>query len=763
MKLNSNKNILTIVIIIIGFTSIVAQVQFMRELVNVFFGNELSLGTILGVWLIWNAIGSSFLPKLIKNNSLTRKLLAFLQISFSIILLFIFILIRLSKYLLPITLGEMIGFIPMFITIVIILAPFCLLSGLCYTLTCQLIYNDGYSIPSAIGKVYIFEAVGAGIGGLIASLLFFKYFHPASVILFLSFLNISSAIILINLSYFNSKKFQLISAFFLFLTGICCLKFSSNFQTFTDKLLWKGYNLVTTQNTVYGNLAITKIGDQYSFFENGLLLFTLPDRRNAEEVVHFALLEHSKPENILLIGGGLNGALSEILRHPTVKKISYVELDPHIVLLARKILPANQIRFLNDSRIQIHHIDGRRFLKHTNEKYDVIILNLPNPYTAQLNRFYTVEFFAEVNDILNPGGLLSLQVSSSENAIGTELSDFLSTLSTTLKSVFIDLIIIPGETNRFIASNRPELLTSDPWVLVERLKQRNLETIYIREYYFPYHMTKERQEYLKSKIYTVHPDKINFDFKPIGYYYDTLLWATYFSSAFKKIFIAVAAQKTSHFIAFFIFVTALIILFKWRPSKKSNFISTSVLFSVLNFGFSEISVEFILILGYQVLYGHVYQHLALIVAGYMIGLAIGSWFAIIYHPVKISTFQLFRILQLIMVFFPLFISIILWTFHKYNISAISPNWTGLLFPSLTAFAGFTGGCQFILANSLFIGSQKSIKETAGFLYGVDLIGSAAGAIITASFLIPIFGFYTTLTLLSVLNLCSFSVLLLYKE
>ena len=63
----------------------------------------------------------------------------------------------------------------------------------------------------------------------------------------------------------------------------------------------------------------------------------------------------------------------------------------------------------------------RFFAKRATGPYDVVIANVPDPTTAQLNRFYTSEFFEEVGEILAKGGVIGVTVSSSENYIGGEL------------------------------------------------------------------------------------------------------------------------------------------------------------------------------------------------------------------------------------------------------------------------------------------------------------------------------------------------------
>jgi len=750
-------------IFIVGLTSITTQVLLMRELVVVFYGNELSAGVMLGIWLFWTALGSSLLPRIIRVSHHRRRSIALLQIVIAFFLPFILILVRSSRQILGITLGEMIGFVPMLLITLTTLAPFCLLNGMLYTLACGLVHETENKASQAIGKVYLWEALGAGIGGLAASLVFVRLFDPPYVFLALALLNLMTALILGRfIACFSATCRNSVVATVFVLGCLCFIRFGPAFRKISQTIPWAGYDLVATRNTIYGNIGVTRFGDQYSFFQNGLLIYTAPDRLTAEESVHFALLEHLGPQRVLLIGGGLGGSITETLRHPSIERVDYVELDPGIVRLSECVLPPEHTRSLDDSRVHIHHIDGRRFIKSTTDTFDVIILNFPNPYTAQLNRFYTLEFFREVDRRLSASGVFALHVQSSENAIGPELSDFLSTLSATLTHVFPDLVIIPGETNRFIVSNQPDYLTENPDILVQRLRERNLQTLYVREYYVPYQMTQERQEYLQCQIHPVGPNRLNRDFRPIGYYYDTILWATYFSSGFKRLFLAMADIKFQHIAGLFLLTAVLVILIFWRPASRSRLFAPSLLYSVLGVGFTEISLEVVLILGFQVLYGYAYQQLAVIVAGYMVGLALGSWLAVSKNVRDEKAFPLFRLCQLGMIFYPLLIAGIFYSLHTApNPSAAS--WMSWLFPSLAAGAGFIGGYQFPLANRLYLRRTPSIHRVAGLLYGSDLLGSSAGAILVSTFIIPLLGIFPTLFLLSVLNIFSFIVISMSRE
>ena len=95
---------------------------------------------------------------------------------------------------------------------------------------------------------------------------------------------------------------------------------------------------------------------------------------------------------MLLVGGGVAGNLREILKHP-VEAVTYVELDPLLIEAAqaicrRRTLPCCATRASGSSRPM-----GDDMSTTTEERFDVVILDLPEPITGALNRYYTSEFF----------------------------------------------------------------------------------------------------------------------------------------------------------------------------------------------------------------------------------------------------------------------------------------------------------------------------------------------------------------------------------
>lgn len=332
-------------------------------------------------------------------------------------------------------LGEIAAFLPMLYLSFIILAPFCILHGLQFALGCGIFAMKFEEAPRQIGQVYIYDSLGDFTGGLIFSFLLVYYLHPFQIVLVVCGLNLLAGLLLVTSSYGTSrsafnvhgsahilKKFFIGLIIVLLASSIYILSSSriTELQTLSSQWRWKGHNLIEEANSIYGNLVTTKRGDQYSFYENGLINFTTSDRVSNEYIIHMPMLEHPLPKRVLIIGGGASGALTEILKH-NPQRIDYVEMDPLIIETARKYIPEIDRKALVSPKVKIHHLGGRFFVKRAKSTYDMVLVNLPDPYTAQLNRFYPLEFFREVKDILTQNGILTLGISSNEYYLGEEL------------------------------------------------------------------------------------------------------------------------------------------------------------------------------------------------------------------------------------------------------------------------------------------------------------------------------------------------------
>jgi spermidine synthase len=294
----------------IGFTATAGQIVLVREFIVIFYGNELCLGVILANWLLWGAVGSLLLGRF--ADKLKRKIgtLAICEILLAILLPALIFVIRSARVLLKAQPGELIGFIPMVAFSFVILAPMCIILGFLFALGARI-------FPSAkgakqIGYTYILEGVGASVGGLLTSLLLIRYLNSFQIAMIIGALDIAASA---SLRIFLGKG-KLVKIFF---RGLIILLLivnvylilpentafipieslnklkSDSLDSESLKIQWGMLGLKESKNSIYSNLTVVGTEDTYTFFSNGLSMFSVPDPASAEQTSHFAMLEHPDP------------------------------------------------------------------------------------------------------------------------------------------------------------------------------------------------------------------------------------------------------------------------------------------------------------------------------------------------------------------------------------------------------------------------------------------------------------------------------------
>jgi spermidine synthase len=755
---------------LIGFTAVVAQIVLMRELIVVFCGNEISLGLMLANWLLWTAIGSGLLGRLAWRVRRPRVLMAGLQALIAVVFPLTILAVRVSKLAFHSVPGEILGPGPMLITSLITLSLFCVISGWLFAAASRLCADTvGTSTAAATGAVYLLEALGSGLGGVLASLVLIRYLDAFQIAALLALLNFLAAA---NLVLRGALRRLLTTTALLALFGCLIFPFGCAWlETISLAKLWSGFRLVATRNSPYGNLAVIQTEASRSLFENGLVVFTVPDPAAAEEAVHYALLQHPAPWSLLLIGGGVNGSLAQALQHPSLKQVDYVELDPAILDLAQQHFLREWMLIQDDPRVRIHHTDGRLFLKTTRATFDVIIVNLPDPQTAQLNRFYTVEFFQEAAERLSPRGVLSFRVTGAENYISPELASFLRCLNRTLRAVFPAVRAMPGTEVHFFAAKQGEALTTSPLQLTSRLRARGIRTSYVREYYLPFRLSPDRLIDLESQIAPRPDTPVNRDFAPIAYYFDVVLWSSRFHGVWRNWFISLAQVKfgmlawgtTLVILATVGFALAIAaICDRRRPTFAERRGRIAAGLCVALMGFTLIALEVLLLLAFQAIYGYVYHQLALVIAAFMVGMAIGARLGLPRteepphlapgRATRPSELRALASLQVLAALSPL----LLYVLFQFCAGIKNPLGLALvshvLFPNLALLSGMLGGYQFPLASRVyFTGSQQS-APSPGAVYGLDLVGACLGAVLLSAYLFPVFGFLKSALLMAGANL-----------
>jgi spermidine synthase len=170
--------------------------------------------------------------------------------------------------------------------------------------------------------------------------------------------------------------------------------------------------VVAAEQSDYQQIVVTeRSGDLRLYLDGDLQFSSLDEHRYTETLVHPALARD--PRRILILGGGEGLATRDILRHPSVREVVQVELDPAVIELANTRLAGLNHGALRDPRVNVVVDDAFRWLRQRPAQgFDAIIVDLPDPDTPVLGRLYSIEFYGLVAAALNPGGLVVVQSGS---------------------------------------------------------------------------------------------------------------------------------------------------------------------------------------------------------------------------------------------------------------------------------------------------------------------------------------------------------------
>ncbi len=161
-----------------------------------------------------------------------------------------------------------------------------------------------------------------------------------------------------------------------------------------------------------------------------------------EALVQPTMITHPCPKTVFIAGGGEGATLREVLSHNTVKRAVMIDIDEQVVAICQKFLPDHSQGSFEDKRTELYHTDAREYLAECGEKFDIIVIDLPDPIEkGPAYLLYTQEFYQLVRSRLSANGIICVQAGS---ASWTELLNF-TVVNNTLKSVFP--IVCPYQAN----------------------------------------------------------------------------------------------------------------------------------------------------------------------------------------------------------------------------------------------------------------------------------------------------------------------------
>jgi spermidine synthase len=689
-------NLIVISVIGTGISSVAIQIITVREFLSQFAGNEITISLVLFCWLMVGGLGSLVSKYFTKGTvifysmiALATALLPLIQIS----------AIRIFRDIIFIH-GESPGLYPIFFFILAFSAPYAFLIGFLLPYSLSVIRAQGGVFSS--GQLYITDNIGDIAGGVLFSFILVYLLSPFQIIVVTSSLLILVSLVLLIRA----------GGYLLFAAGALSVAVFLSFSLDTDiefKTLQNQYgsDIVSYQESPYGRIMLTREEGQYTIWESGSPTYSTLTITAAEEKVHYPLSQVDRIEDVLLVGGGIGETVDEIMKY-SPQSIDYVELDPALITLART-------SGLLDLKGTIKAVlaDGRRFIAASHHRYSAIILDLPEPDTFQVNRFYTSEFFSSCKKILTRDGILSFSLMANPNYLSEERVKKLSSIYNTVKAHYKHVLLIPGEEIYFLASD--EVLSAD---IPLHLRKKSIATSYIQGFYYG-NVTKERIQFINTSI---HPDEpVNTDLRP-------RVVNIMFQEWFKKY-----GTSPNWFIVVLIAVIAGYI----SLIRKEEF----VLFST---GFAVMGMEMLIMFSFQVLYGYIYLKVGVVITSFLLGLLPG---AILGNRWKGRGREMLIKAEAGMILL-LMIYLVWAAFSR----SVMPEFAFFLYGF---FFSMMCGVQFPVAAEI-IGEESS---PAAGLFAADLAGAGAGTLAIGTLVIPLLGIQAAVAALILLKVASTVVLL----
>lgn len=691
-----------LVISTLGLLTIATQIILHREFLSIFYGNELVIGMILTNWMLLTALGA-YIGRI--SEKYIRHIVSSLY--FLVVLAILpLLLVFLMYYLRDIVFipGTMVNLPQIFLSSFVLLLPFCVLSGFSFTLLSYIISRDYGN--NLISKAYSWESTGSIAGGILFNLILIWFLQTFESLILLTIVVFG---ILLYVSF--RWKYQVLMYILpVLLAGMVVLNFSVDMDRVTRSFLFKGQQIEYFKSTPYGNIAVTKDRGQLNFYENNLLLFTSDQPTENEETVHYTMIQHNNPDKVLLLSGGTPGVVEEIMKY-SVSRIDYVEINPWLI---RSV--GNYSGIYDTSAVKVINKDARLYLESAGENYDVVLINLPEPSTVQMNRFYTRQFYEELKDNLSGDAVIGFSVSGSSNYLSEESGKLYSSLYNTLNTVFDHVIIVPGNKNYFIASDAP--LT---YRISEAVEERGLKTQYVNRYYIQDDLLKARAEKILNNLSS--EIGINRDFKPVTYLLNLKQWVSHFNFNY-WVPLIIAGLLALYFIIYL------------HPVNLGMFSA----------GFAGASVEVVLLVAFQILYGYVYNIVGIIVTVFMAGLAFGTFYR--ERIIRKTSVRNFYRIQLVLGCFALMLPLIFILFKNVHVPSLLIH---AIFILLMFVTSAMVGMVFSLASQLRL---KRLVTIASDIYSVDLLGAGIGSFLVTVYLIPVLGVINVCLVIGGLSLLS---------
>lgn len=274
---------------------------------------------------------------------------------------------------------------------------------------------------SAVADMFAVDYIGALIGGLCFPFLLLPFFGQLRGALVVGLVNAAAGCFLVFVIFRKSlsrTQMGVLSASAVAVVAVLVagLMLSGRFEITARQALYRD-PIVAAERSAYQDIVITEnrfgaTADTRLYLNGDLQFSSVDEHRYHETLVHPAM--SGNHDSVLILGGGDGLALREVLTYPDARDVTLVELDPEMIRLARtdeRLTTLNR-GSMTDPRAEVIAADAFSWLRGTDRRFDVIIVDMPDPDDSATAKLYSTEFYAMVRAHLAEAGRTVVQAGS---------------------------------------------------------------------------------------------------------------------------------------------------------------------------------------------------------------------------------------------------------------------------------------------------------------------------------------------------------------
>lgn len=379
--------IILLVILIEGFVTIAVEMLTIRQLITVVGNSVIITSLIIGVFLLFLAIGyyrggqyTANYQHILKRNFTWSSVLLGVGISYTFIQLFFYVLFAQL---------HVFGLVALTIYLLFITAPLVFLLGQTVPITTNL-FRYEHHIGSVSGKVLALSTVGSFLGSILSTLILMNFFGVAWTI----YINFLLLILLILLLVKLEEDFFLIILLAVASIIIFILNITMENRLFVKTNNYGDYQI--NANIYYP--AVNNVGNLLTI-NNSASSFLTIDRKGfpyIEEIKRILFQDlRLRNKNILVLGAG---GFSLSAESNYTNRFFYVDIDGNLPGIAKK-------GFIDSINGHFIHDDARKFLMQTKQKFDAVVSDVYSSRFTIPFHLLTKEYFLSVRSVLNLNGV----------------------------------------------------------------------------------------------------------------------------------------------------------------------------------------------------------------------------------------------------------------------------------------------------------------------------------------------------------------------